>query len=316
MMRRSSVTALVAHVLLTLLVASSGLAAELRLRESLLQQQRDKATITVTATVSHLGDEAHPLATQLSSEDCDLHVPLRSRDIRVPFIGEVKNACSEVPSGEGVKYWHDAIYDETHGVAAEVAGVFRIWLEHPPKAPRDVQSEAVQVPSYTNSNPDHQLELHPILQIGTLDFRGHVKQIKEGQTVGKGYGTAQLATVLNKMITIQRIRLQDEPYIRIRGVKSGYNHWTLRGTVSQAPEALADGSVFRVDIPGVAKAKNIPVVSIEGTAAHQQVQTLNVGDPVRFLALVRMHVATVLNEVSTTARQIPLPIEFILLHLE
>src|SRR5438128_9550189 len=129
---------------LLLTTRSTTLAAELRLRESLLQQQRDKVSITVTATVNHLGNEAHSLSTQLSSEDCDLHVPLRSREIRVSFIGEVKNACSEVPSGEGNKYWHNAIYDETHGRAVEVTGVFRIWLEHPPAAPNDTQSMVEQ----------------------------------------------------------------------------------------------------------------------------------------------------------------------------
>ena len=82
-------------------------AAELRLRESLLTAQQDRVTATITAVVDHIGVTAHPI-----SEDCDLHVPLRSRDIRVPFIGEVKNACSEKPSGTSMAYWSDQIYEE------------------------------------------------------------------------------------------------------------------------------------------------------------------------------------------------------------
>ncbi len=93
------------------LAPSVALGAELHLREGLLQAQRDRVTATITATVDHLGPEAHPLdaSTTISSDDCDLHVPLRSRDIRVPFIGEVKNACSQKPSGAPASYWSDQL---------------------------------------------------------------------------------------------------------------------------------------------------------------------------------------------------------------
>src|SRR2546422_2135331 len=42
---------------------------------------------------------------------------------------------------------------------------------------------------------------------------------------------AQLATILNKTLTIQRITNQGESYIRIGGPKTGNNHWDLRARV-------------------------------------------------------------------------------------
>ncbi len=45
-----------------------------------------------------------------------------------------------------------------------VTGVFRVWLEHPPSGTAS-QTEAQRVPWYANSNPDHQVELHPLLEI-------------------------------------------------------------------------------------------------------------------------------------------------------
>src|SRR5688572_2122077 len=83
--------------------ASLCAAAELRLRESLLQAQRDRVSIAITAVVDHLGAKAHDLA-----EDCDLHVPLRSREIQVPLLGEVKNACS-FPPGVSAAHWSDRL---------------------------------------------------------------------------------------------------------------------------------------------------------------------------------------------------------------
>jgi hypothetical protein len=115
-------------------------AAELHLRERLLQSQRDRVTMTVTAVVDHLGFEAHVIG-----EDCDLHVPLRSRDIRVPFIAGLKNACSMKPAGTSRAFWSEQLYDETHGRAVSVTGVFRIWLEHPPTG-TVAQRETERVP--------------------------------------------------------------------------------------------------------------------------------------------------------------------------
>jgi hypothetical protein len=302
-------------VLLLLLTAPcSALGAELRLRESLLAAQRDRVTADITAVVDHLGATAHPIG-----EDCDLHVPLRSRDIRVPFIGEVKNACSEKPPGTSLAFWSDQIYEETHGRAVTVSGAFRLWLEHPPTGTTP-QTEAARVPWYANSNPDHQVELHPITKIGALDFFGHVKRIRDGAQVFTGFGNPQLKTIVKKKLTIQRITVAGEPYIRLVGTKTGNNHWNLRARVSLAPEALADGTRLRLDIlqgnqvvPG---ALGLSAVTIAGTAADAAVQPLVSGDIIRFQALIRMHLATILAAISSAATEIMLPVEFVILDVE
>lgn len=312
--RRSPALILAACAPTILLLVSLAQGAELRLRQSLLEAQRDRVTATITAVVDHIGDQAHPL-----SEDCDLHVPLRSREIRMAFIAELKNACPEKPPGTTPAYWSDRIYDETHGLAVPVTGVFRIWLEHPP--PGDaVQSEAERVPWYSNSNPDHQVELHPLIRVGSLDFTGHVKRIQEGSEEYRGYGPVELQTVLNKKLTIQRMMVQGESYVRLKGTKTGYNHWNLRARVVEPPEALADGTRVRLDvldgnqvIPGAVR---LPAVAVAGTGANTKVQSLAPGNIVQFQALIRIHVPRILDQLSLTAKQIPLPVEFVLLDLE
>ena len=92
-----------------------------------------------------------------------------------------------------------------------MSGVFRIWLEHPPAA-NAIQTEAQRVPWFANSNPDHQVELHPITAIGSLDFLGHIKRIRAGTQSYTGYGTTELVTILNKKLTIQRITIQGVSY--------------------------------------------------------------------------------------------------------
>lgn len=271
-------------------------------------------TATITAVIDHIGATAHPIA-----EDCDLHVPLRSRDIRVPFIGEVKNACSEKPPGTSAAYWSDRIYEETHGRAVAVSGVFRLWLEHPP-AGTSIQTEAARVPWFANSNPDHQVELHPVTKIGALDFLGHVKRIRDGNETFTGYGITQLKTILKKKLTIERVVAGGESYIRLVGTKTGNNHWNLTGRVVGTPEPLADGTRIRLDIlqgnqvvPG---AVGVSAVTIAGTVADTAVQSLTSGDVIRFQALIRMHLPTILAQTTNTATEIALPIEFVILDVE
>lgn len=288
--------------------------AELHLRESLLTAQQDRVTATITAVVDHIGDQAHSL-----SEDCDLHVPLRSREIRVAFIGEVKNACSEKPPGTLLTHWSDRIYEETHGVAVTVTGVFRIWLEHPP-AGTAIQTEANRVPWYVNSNPDHQVELHPLIRVGSLDFTGHVKRIQDGAQSFAGNGPAELSIVLNKKLTIQRIQTQGASYVRIKGTKTGFNHWNLRARVVAAPETVVDGTRLRLDVLNgnqvVPKALGLSAVAVAGTVAETKIQPLVPGDIIQFQALIRMHLPTILDQVDSAAKDIPLPVEFVFLDLE
>jgi len=66
-------------------------------------------------------------------------------------------------------------------------------------------------------------------------------------------------------------------------------------------------------IPGAVR---LPVVTIAGTVAHTRMQSLAPGSIVQFQALIRIDVPTVLDHLSSTARQIPLPVEFVLLDAE
>lgn len=329
-LRRSRVGMLAALAPLVFLWVTLAHGAELRLRESLLEVQRDRVTIAITATVSHIGEEAHPLdaSKPLSGDDCDLHVPLRSRDIRVPFLGEVKNACSMKPAGESRAFWSEKIDEETHGKAVPVTGVFRIWLEHPPKGDK-VQSEAQKVPAYTNSNPDHQVELHPLLTVGSLDFTDHVRRIRDGNKVGRGYGPAELKKLLwrkkqgaeeRTTIAVRRMTIKDVSYIAIVGAKMGFNHWNLRGRVVDGPKPLDDGTRIFLDIlrgsavvPG---ALRVPAVSVKGTVADQRVNQLVAGEIVEFQALVRLSVPAILDQAGSAEKDIDLPIEFVFLDVE
>jgi hypothetical protein len=81
-----------------------------------------------------------------------------------------------------------------------------------------------------------------------------------------------------------------------------------------------DGTRLRFDIlkgnQVVPKALGLSAVAVAGTVAETKIQPLVPGDIIEFQALIRIHLPTILDQISSTAQEIPLPVEFVLLDLE
>jgi hypothetical protein len=296
-----------------LAAAGAAPAAELQLRESVLRKHADSVTAEIRATVSHVGDHSHPLG-----DDCDLHVPLRSSAIRVPLLGEVKNACS-IPTDAARRHWSRRIADDIGPSEVTAVGVFRIWHEHPPPK-GGVQSESKKLPQYKNSNPDHMVELHPLIRIGSLDFVRHIGWIEKDGDRYEGYGYDKLRQIASRSLEIQRVSIGGERYVRMLTPKMFYNHWSLRAVVVGDVERLADGLRAVVDIlpesgnrPPV---RGLTAVVAEGTDAHGRFADLRPGQIIEFLAVGRIALRPVLAALGDSLRAIRMPVEFFVLDFE
>ena len=293
-------------------------AAELQLRESLLVQQRDAVTISIPAEVLAILAQPHRLDTSkpLSGDDCDLHMALSTDAIRVPLVGEIQNACSIAPPD--ASSWKDEVATQAPGNAGTFAGAFRIWMEHPPS---DVQTEASPAaPEPGNTNPDHQVELHPLVQIGNLDLRTHIKWIGySDDEEGFGYGPDKLATVAGWSFAIQRIQINAEPYIRLAGPKMAYNHWSLTVRASTEPTPLSDGVRVPVDVlddSGSVVASSIDLTGIRGTQAGDALAAEHAGNTFQILGISTFDIPKLLSAVTDQPQSIPVPISFIVIGLK
>jgi hypothetical protein len=306
---RNSATALT--VALGIGVASPIFAAELHLRESLLIQQRNRVTMTVDAEIAKIGP-VHDLdvSKPMSGDDCDVHMGLSSDDLRVPFVGEIKNACStQSPSGNK---WSTAILAERNAGMVSFSGAFRIWLEHPPSF---VQTESDPEP-VNGSNPDHQVELHPLTQAGAIDLRPNVRWVEKDGDEGFGYGPIQFQDVLTWTIDIETLSHHGTRYVGIKGKKFKFNHWTLRARASSQAEQLADGVRIRVNIlgdDGTALADDVSLLGIADTAGGTELAGMNVGQTFEFLALSTLDISKILDQVTADPQEIAVPIAFIVL---
>ena len=66
----------------------------------------------------------------------------------------------------------------------------------------------------------------------------------------------------------------------------------------------------------VSGARGLLAVTVAGTVADIRLQAVASGDIVRFQALIRMQLPTLLDQSNSSEQQISLPIEFMLLDLE
>lgn len=287
-------------------------AAELWLRESLVREHSQEILTSIDAVPINIGERAHPIG-----EDCDLHVPLRSEAIKVPVLGEIKNACS-MPEGVSSTYWTEELQPrENTTVKAE--GVFRVWLEHPPAEEGERQCECEELPEYESSNPDHMVELHPLIRLGDTSFLEHVKEIKKGIKQYKGSpGKRLVSTLERKKITIEKETEDGETYIVIRGPKTGYNHWTLEAQIKTRPKKVKDGHYFTVDVlSGTQVVKeNLPAFTIEGTEADNEISVAKVGDKATLFGLMRLDLKTILRLVRNAEKEIKMPYEMAVLAVE
>jgi hypothetical protein len=295
----------------TLCLLTPVLGAELQLRESLLREQSNRVTITLDAEIAKIGSVHHlDTSNPVSGDDCDVHMGLSSDDLRVPFVGEVKNACSTEPPSHGT--WSKAILAERHGQLASFAGAFRIWLEHPP---RYVQTESNPEP-VNGSNPPHQVELHPLTKIGNIDLHSNVRWIEKDGDQGFGYGSEQFRDARKWTIVIDRLSYHGTRYISIKGPKFKYNHWTLKGRVSGPVEQLEDGVRAQADIlgkNGKVLADHVSLLGAAGTAGGDKLGNAHEGQTFEFLAVSTLDIPTVLNEVESDPKKIAVPIAFIVL---
>jgi hypothetical protein len=125
-------------------------AQTLVLQQKFIAKYHNRATVEGNFIVDHAHPQPNP-----PSQDGDLHAAGRSDAVGLPMVSEVMNAA-----GATQQAIVNAIHaNEGTGKAVPIAGAWRIWFEHPSKAP---QVQGATVPPAANTNPNHCFEIHPI----------------------------------------------------------------------------------------------------------------------------------------------------------
>jgi len=250
------------------------------LKKSFIEKYKNRATISATFEVDHAKSGANSISK--GGKDGDLHIAGRSAAIGLPMVIEIMNA----------KQQPDVVADAQAKAAAqdsvEVAGVWRLWMEHGGGVDQ-VQGDAVAPAEDTN--PDHVFQIHPL-----TSFDGH--NLSSTFTPMPGY-TAYTAT--EAFLHYERVRSVITPKknsITVATSMAGYNYVEFVLEANGPPKEVEDGyfvmaKVRESDESDEIIARNRRVVFVKGTPPGDRAKGLKKGDRLHVLGVPRIDLALV-----------------------
>ena len=268
-------------------------AETLTLSSAFVTKVKNKATLPIQLELdTHL---TSPHRIGRSGDDGDIHMAGRSDDVQLPMVAEIMNAGLD-PQTPTVTDMNGT----SSGQMVPVAGVWRIWFEHP--SPGDqVQGDPVDVPA--NTNPDHVFEMHPVTSFDGQDIADtSLVQIANGSQTYQAY-PAQTAFAAYDKLTAT-ISASDTA-VTITSGKAGYNYAEFMIELAGQPQLASqtdpnDNGVFVLANVYDLSDPETPVTSdvrrmvfVENTEPAKQVMALAKGGRMHVLGVPRVNLADV-----------------------
>jgi hypothetical protein len=251
------------------------LAAAITLQNSFIKQYANRATMTANCVIDH----AHPKPNP-PIKDGDLHIAVRSNDIRLPAVAEIMNAASEPAALNLVK-----VKDATDQ-PVQIKGAWRLWCEHPGTTP---QVQGRPVTPAKNTNPDHVFEIHPISSIGNITVLESFKPIA-------GYKPYPAEKAFARY---ERLNCKITPGVKtttIETPKAIYNYAEFVIRPTGALKSLPDGSRIQAHVladNGKVVAKR-PMVFVKASPPERAIRNLPKNRTMHVLGVPRIFLENVL----------------------
>ena len=296
-------------VCLTTLLISVTVSAEVivRLNNTFIEKFKNRATIDTDFTVDKAHHSPKKPSPSKPSNDGDIHVAGRAPQVKLPTVAELMNAALDK---EGMKLIVDA---EGTGKPVKLSGVWRLWCEHA-GATDQIQGAALQ--PFTNTNPDHCFEIHPVTEVAGRDVRDTFQAIE-------GFKNKDAEAAFDRY---ENIRTE----LKVSGGKTtistnavGFNYVEFIMELQEDPTFESeDALIVRSNVQDLNDellVRNRRMVFVKGTAAEKMVRGLHKGDRLRVLGLPRMNLAVLSWRIRNRATRPEvlrwnLPVELVILH--
>lgn len=274
---------------------------EIRLNKSFIERFKDRVTIDAMVTVDRVMPEPVPAAL-----DGDLHFSGRSRQIRLPVVGEIANAALHKDAMDIAHHFGGS------GKPLSVSGVWRIWPEH---SGSKTETQGKPLGAYSMANPDHVFEIHPITRLndlGLLDSFIPVEGFKPGDD-NRTIGIYEKATCTLKV---------DRETIAIVTQQGLYNDVEFTMEIADNEQQVVDDGRFvnavAKDRKGAVLAPHVRMVFAKGTPPELAVRNLKRGDKLRVFGIPRLSLAEISRRARASATDPaalagPLPYEIIVI---
>jgi hypothetical protein len=253
---------------------------EITLKNTFIEQFKNRATITATYTV----DKAHKKPNPPAS-DGDMHIAGRAPEIGLASVAEIMNA-HDVP--DAVQRIHD-VEGTSHPVT--MTGVWRLWCEHGGNA-EQVQGTALK--AFTTTNPDHVFEIHPITLLETKSLLATLQPVEQ---VGNSSFTPKDAEQAFQRYENLRSHLTvGASTTTITTNMAGFNYVEFQLQLNQDPFAVTDGLIALAqvqDTNGDLLVHNRRMVFVKGSKPAEEVAKLKSGGCMHVLGIPRINLALV-----------------------
>jgi hypothetical protein len=210
---------------LIFLFATQLSAAEVLLKNTWISTFKNRVTMALTYKLEKAHKKPNPIGEK--SDDGDMHLAGRSKQVGLPFVVEIVNAGLD-DHGNVLTSIKDLVADAGE---IEIEGAWRLWFEHPAKKP---QQQGATVPPPTNTNPPHVFEIHPVTKWGDDPLDESFVPI-EGFT---GHDAANAFGRFEKMIVTVTKRTS---FTSFESKMIGFNYVDFNIVLTGAPKKVADG---------------------------------------------------------------------------
>jgi hypothetical protein len=250
---------------------------QITLKNSFIEKFKNRVTVDTTFTV----DKAHKRPNP-PKKDADLHIAGRAPEIGLPIVAEIMNAKDE-----------DAAVDLIHSVegknqAIKLSGAWRLWCEH---GGESLQIQGAKLEPFTNTNPDHVFEIHPITILAGQSITESLKPI-EGFPA-KDAETAFMSYENKKSQIVPNATKKTTTIVTSMG---GFNYVEFKIEITDDPFAVSDGTmVFArvLDLDEEVLVQKRRMVFVKGSEPEIAVKKLHKGDIMHVLGVPRIDLALV-----------------------
>jgi hypothetical protein len=313
MKRRIHRSSLALAVLIALAFPGWAWGAKLVLKKAFIEKYKNRVTVDVDFLVDKSHKKPNP-----AKDDGDLHFAGRAQAIGLPLVAEIMNAAQ--PPQQGAVAVVKQRAQETDKQPVRLAGVWRLWFEHPPKSTKDkkgkkkegqqVQGKPVPVPE--NTNPDHVFEIHPVTSIGNLTILQSFRPIS-------GFEAYDARTAFEYYESLKVTVKASQTAVLLSSSQARYNYAEFRIELQGKPVERPDGWMVLATVldheGNTIVSEKRRMVFAKGTPPAEIIQTRKKGDQLRVLGIPRVNLERVSHIVKQAGKkqvETKLPYEMII----
>jgi hypothetical protein len=287
------------HLRLGLLVIALGVlfttplsAAEVLLKNSWISSFKNRVTMALTYKLEKAHKKPNPVGEK--SDDGDMHLAGRSKEVGLPFVVEIVNA------GLGA---HGTVLESIKDLVADadsinIEGAWRLWFEHPAKK---AQQQGATVPAPKNTNPPHVFEIHPVTKWGD-------DRLDESFVPIEGFTGHPAATAFGRFEKMIVTVTRGKAFTSFESKMIGFNYVDFTIVLTGPPKKVADGFMVLArigDLDGKIIVNTPRRMVIAGdTAPAALIQTAKKGATFTALGIPRLNLER-LMEKAETGKSVP-----------